>query len=360
MQVELEIKNYRCFEGTKPARIIIQPGFTALVGVNNSGKSSLLRFFYEFRQLFRQLASPGNIEAALQGNPQGFSPPIHDLNSLFCDFNDRDIEIQFRFGKDSVVESSAPPVPNQVVITVQRGTGNWRATLHIGGRPTNFGNLSVQMRETVLHVDGNLKVELSPMFEVCRDLSETMYVGAFRHTIQVGSAPGGYYDIQIGQAMISAWRQWKTGSTRSHNEAAIKLTNDIKQIFEFDSLANNPSPEDRNLQVFVNERSSTLPELGSGLTQFFLVLANAAMKHPSYILIDEPELNLHPSLQLDFLTTLASYASKGVLFSTHSIGLARAAGNKVYSVHKEPGGPSEGQVIRHTVTVRVSREIAFL
>ena len=68
-------------------------------------------------------------------------------------------------------------------------------------------------------------------------------------------------------------------------------------------------------------------ELGSGLVQFILVFSNAAMRNPraAYILLDEPELSLHPSLQLDFLTALGSFASEGVIFATHSIGLARAS-----------------------------------
>jgi energy-coupling factor transporter ATP-binding protein EcfA2 len=84
----------------------------------------------------------------------------------------------------------------------------------------------------------------------------------------------------------------------------------------------------------IDGKSYKQSEIGSGLIQFVLVLANAAMRSPSYILIDEPELNLHPSLQVDFLTTLASYAEYGVLFATHNLGLARAVSDRVYSVRK--------------------------
>jgi AAA15 family ATPase/GTPase len=52
---DITIKNYRCFHESDPLRIRIQPGFTALLGANNSGKSALLRFFYEFRNLFESL-----------------------------------------------------------------------------------------------------------------------------------------------------------------------------------------------------------------------------------------------------------------------------------------------------------------
>lgn len=48
-------------------------------------------------------------------------------------------------------------------------------------------------------------------------------------------------------------------------------------------------------------------------------------------------MNLHPALQIDFLTTLASYAPLGVIFATHSFGLARTAGDWVYSVTPADG-----------------------
>ncbi len=103
----------------------------------------------------------------------------------------------------------------------------------------------------------------------------------------------------------------------------------------------NPSPADDTLQVFIDGRSYRIHEVGSGLAQFVIVLANAAIKRPTFILIDEPELSLHPSLQLDFLTTLTSYASDGVMFSTHNMGLARAASDRVYALRRESQGHSE-------------------
>ena len=67
-------------------------------------------------------------------------------------------------------------------------------------------------------------------------------------------------------------------------------------------------------------------------------MANLLVEKPVYILIDEPELNLHPMLQIDFLTTLGKYASKGVLFATHNIGLARVSAEYIYTVRKSVEG----------------------
>lgn len=61
------------------------------------------------------------------------------------------------------------------------------------------------------------------------------------------------------------------------------------------------------------------------------------MHRPAFILIDEPEMNLHPALQLDFLTTLGSYATDGVVFATHHLGLARSASERIYALSRVDG-----------------------
>src|SRR5262249_9844386 len=70
------------------------------------------------------------------------------------------------------------------------------------------------------------------------------------------------------------------------------------------------------------------------------VLLNVLVRRPSFLFIDEPELNLHASLQLDFLQTLARYTDYGVLFATHSMGLARTAADTIYTLTKPVGGAS--------------------
>lgn len=53
------------------------------------------------------------------------------------------------------------------------------------------------------------------------------------------------------------------------------------------------------------------------------------------ILIDEPELNLHPALQQRFIEQLSEFSPNGMIFATHSLGLARSCADKIYSFKKQ-------------------------
>jgi ABC-type cobalamin/Fe3+-siderophores transport system ATPase subunit len=328
MTFELTIKNYRCFSEANPASISFGDGFTAVIGSNNSGKSSLLRFFYEFRGLFMRLSDPAWFPISLGGTPSGFNlaPSVLDTEELFHNQNDRDITIEVVVAKI------------RLLIRVVRSSNTCRCELQINGQ--NIAGNSVKIQDGKLVVGGSVCADSKQYFDACNHLTNTLYIGPFRNAINVGSK-NDYFDIQVGQAFIQQWREVKTGNSVKQNEAANRLTQDIKRIFQFSDFEINPSSDDQTLQLFIDGKSFKLPTVGAGLTQFIMVLANAAVKRPSLILIDEPELNLHPSLQIDFLTTLASYSRNGnIVFATHSIGLARASAKRIYSLRKIATGKS--------------------
>ena len=338
MNIEITLKNYRCFPDSKPVRISLRPGLSAYIGVNHVGKSTLLRFFYEFRGLFRVLTDPVQLTQALTG-VRAFdkADSVLDLHEVFCNLNDRGIEIEFHMqGNDPHSEPSDPPAVKRVVIKVPRGTNQCSATAYLSDRAES----QLDFQGISLDADGVLKREgipvatLSLLNAMFSSLSECLYIGAFRNAINVGTNLK-YFDIQVGQSFIESWRELKTGDRKSLNEIAHKLELEIGRIFGFTDLQINPSTNNQTLQLFIGEKSYRLSEVGSGIAQFIIVLISAAVRRPSFILIDEPELSLHASLQLDFLTALTSYASEGTLFATHSMGLARAGGDWIYSIVRD-------------------------
>jgi ABC-type branched-subunit amino acid transport system ATPase component len=357
--MKITLKNYRCFPDSRAAQFEIKPGFTALIGTNNSGKSSLLKFFHEFRQLFQFMSGfSGNFQAALPPNGlTGCQPSsIFDVAEIFTNTNTRDLTIAFELPVDGNL-SQVGPIPSRIVATFLNRTINFRAQIMADRGEFNRSQHTVDGSLIRLSPAGEILADVDPYFVEFRALSEALYIGPFRNAINVGTNTN-YFDIQVGVSFIGRWRSLKTGNDKRSNELIMKITDDIARIFDFKQLQIDASEDGQTLQVFINGKSYKLPEIGSGLAQFILVLGNAAIRQPSYILIDEPELNLHPSLMLDFLTTLGSYAKYGVIFGTHNLGLARAAADRIYSLRKV--GDGETQLTDYEKTPRLSEFLGEL
>jgi hypothetical protein len=263
------------------------------------------------------------MSTAYLGNGAAISiKSIFDVAEIFNSNNNRDLTLDFDVTDQDLL--SGAPVPSRMQVRIANRTNNgtvkvWPAVPEEMRGQLVSGETSIRYR-----AGQNPFAELAPFLAEFRNLSEAIYIGPFRNAINVGTNED-YFDMQVGASFIGRWRTLKTGNNKRANELTMKVTDDIARIFEFDRLQIDASEDGQTLQIYINGKSFKLPELGSGLAQFIIVLANAAIRQPSYVLIDEPELNLHPSLMLDFLTTLGSYARCGVVFCTHNIGLARAA-----------------------------------
>lgn len=341
MQIDLTIKNYRSFPLNKPARLSLRKDITGFVGINNAGKSSLLRFFYDFRRLFWTLSRPGpDIIAALKdaAEPLQFSDSVADPEELFHNGNRHDLEIHIPF----LVPESTEAVGGEyrMEVTLLREDLRWRARIISPAGPLDMNESNISFRgdkHTRLFVAAKSETDLSDLFKRCDALHESMYIGPFRNILNIDPQRD-YFDIKVGQAFIRAWKKLKAGNKKQDNRLAIEVETAIRRLFGYGELRIDAADDDSTLQVYIDGHIYRLPELGAGIAQFIVVLANAAINRPSYILIDEPELNLHPSLQLDFLTTLASFARESTLFATHSLGLARTGADRPFSVRKLEGG----------------------
>ena len=340
MDVEITVKNYRCFADERPATFALRSnGFTGFVGVNNSGKSSLLKMFFELRDVFGHLSNPKDVIRKVRAQTESafsIKQPISDKNEIFHNGNDRDITLGIK---------TKPPLDadyksvTELHVTIPRNENTYKSDFP-EFRDGELLDDSIS-RGLSIHVQREGKqpswYSLEPLCQAMAVLSQAMYIGAFRNAINVGTNEN-YFDIQIGQSFIQRWRAYKTGSVIDQNLAAIRLQADIKRIFRFESLEINPTPDDKSLHLIIDGKPFKLAEVGGGIAQFIVVLANVAVNKPSFVLIDEPELNLHPTLQTDFLTTLASLAREGgVAFSTHNYGLARAMADRIYSVRMNDG-----------------------
>ena len=335
--IKITLKNYRCFKADSPARIEVRRGFTAFVGPNNAGKSTLLRFFYELRYVWMalintqqivNLISSDAIDISFQGTEDpteiffGRENDSHHLN-IDCDFpviNENQISrVRLSFARNQATKMKAVFYLGQQYAQITKIRSEGGNTFSARTDPTN-----------------DQIIDILPFIETMQVLNESIYVAAFRNAIHVGS--GSLYDLPIGTAFIDVWDNWKAGADRAAQQKIQAITDELAKIFGFTHLEINKSRDGNTLQVVADKNPQRLREFGSGFSQFLIVFAQVAIMRPSFLLIDEPELNLHPSLQVRFLTALANYTKCGVIFATHSIGLARTVTPHIYSICRQKDG----------------------
>lgn len=364
MLEKIVIRHYRCFD---IAEIDFSEQSTiAFVGVNNSGKSTLLKFFYECRHLFALLGSAtGNLVRAALGRIQetrlfedqerfDFSTP----SAIFSTLSHQPISIDLHLGCPApytwLTEEHPAPLPARrclypkvVRLTIAyphhpHDLLKWSLTIlklsHGRYDPALVEAPRLYEERYLLYQEDSV-VDLSSLQRTCFHLSNTLYIGAFRNILNVATPKTRYYDLEVGAGLIKAWQDlWNSGP---ENQKILKnVTNAIAETFRLQNLAIEVDPSQDNLIVNLNGLRYRLSEEGAGLSQFIVILTNVAVSQASYILIDEPELNLHPTLQRKLINELELYAAKGVLFCSHSIGLARAEAHVVYWVSQNTNGVS--------------------
>lgn len=346
---KVTLRNYRCFDWDNPMVLEFGDEFVALIGPNNSGKSSALRAIYELRHLFLQIFAAFNAnngfrfntvfqfvsdpaELANDGDPSRFQIsvdlPVQNPTASVDYFVVRQIAVEYRTTEGVVV-----PIR---VVAEHRQRGELVRDEQTIREVTSFSD------EFLVNYPNEGVANFRDIFAFCADIANSRYFPAFRNAINEGAAT--YYDIPVGTALVATWNSWKAGNSRAQKLAIAKVEQEIASLLGFSSLQINADQSDKTLDVIINNRPHKLYEVGAGVAQLIITLAAALVSKPPYILIDEPELNLHPSLQLQFLSTLASYAQRGVIYATHSVGLARSTTSRIYCISKQPDGPARVQI----------------
>ncbi len=182
---------------------------------------------------------------------------------------------------------------------------------------------------------GNLLPRDSHIIRDLDALSRMFYVGPFR-PFQTHGSSGKSYDVIFGEPFFQKCRELYEGKSVQGLELLNSVGQDVAAVFGLDEFCyETGSQGDAGFRV--NGDWMPTGELGSGVGQCFLIFLQAALAKPSFILVDEPEAHLHPSVQTDFVTQLAGYAQYGLLTSTHHTGLAQSISDHLYQVSRLKG-----------------------
>lgn len=313
------LSHYRCFHDTSPVSLLLESGkTTALVGKNNAGKSALMRFFYELKSALENYPSgswvemaPGVIQTRTASDPVlGTRYGLSDLLDLYPD---RDSSKSVRFSFES------PGV---------------RCEFEISKPSAHHAHGLVK----TLTVDPEV---LDQTAEIVSQFQNTLYFGAHRNLVNEGAGGSGYFDLSVGTAFTSEWDYLKNGNDSQNAASALRAERLIAELLEWPSLSINASSDKK--QIFLTRdgiNRFAISELGAGISELIICIVTSAIKKPSWIFIDEPESHLHPALQMKFLEALTLLASHGVIFTTHSIGLARTCADSIFVIEQDAMGRS--------------------
>lgn len=211
----LTLKNYRCFAADEPVVIEIRSGFTALVGPNNSGKSSVLKFFHELRQIWQKFNNINQeVLTALKGGLVGITyRDVIDPHELFCDTNVEDLEFRLELLDIDPKDSNTPVIRGVQGVLKRNQPNNWTFDFLQGQKlkkivipPASYNRLQAVGKNKIGQLiikTSDVSFDFSDFCDVMDQLSNILFVPAFRNVINEGS--GEYYGMLVGSSFVNAW-----------------------------------------------------------------------------------------------------------------------------------------------------------
>jgi ABC-type Mn2+/Zn2+ transport system ATPase subunit len=349
MNLELTVKNYRCFSEAQPARLKLNRGVTALIGGNNSGKSTLLRLFHEFQPLFEKLSH--DVDTVSDLFTRGLSLPplkaVRDPWKIFHRDSHGDLVISVRIARADGFDETAVSGPDETHLAIAR------KNFHCHARVAADRDAAAARHATAGTAPVDNLVFLEKWRKVFQSLSRSLYIGPFR----------GLEDVWLADDGTAARAAFRDQTRRLvAGGGAGRVCGEIKTLFHFHDFDFRPAAGDapagdrQRLEFFINGAPVPVEELGSGLGQTLMILLRAQLARPDYIFIDEPEAHLHASLQADFITTLSGFARAAMVFASHNIGLTKIAGDRTYRIRRD-ASTGASIISKFTPDIRLSEMV---
>ena len=303
MALKMEIRGYRNIPYRSPLEFEIANDICFFVGLNNAGKTNILKLFVELRPVIHEVC-----EGTLQG--------VVKLGVPF----------------DAMVHQGS--LEREVSIVVSKDEKSMEVTLTPMKHEPPADHCNMAVGFTGFQDDRDRHGFLG----LLRDLFiRSMYVPPFRYAT-VNTATAQHRDIYVGGGLIKTFDEWTAGHDVIKRRKIRAFVDELRGLFGFKSFGIHASTDRTQLLVNTDDGTFRLDELGDGIGHFIVTLSNVLFKNPTYVMIDEPESGLHPRMQQTFVRALAAKTQHGLLATSHSIGLARSVGDRIYTLQKDDAG----------------------
>jgi predicted ATPase len=345
MRWHIKVANYRCFNEGNPFFIDLSKKVTSLIGPNNVGKTACLKIFWELGQTISS-----SIGVLLSDNSAGQRVHFGVLgrilttpSSMFNQYNDRPIIFEMQYKKDTDLENQIEAdsvLPIRYKIFLDRNSSQFYTELHHNGNfiITDRQNFEVfQSGESMVLRKKDKTVAY--YYDVIHSigLSNPTFIPSLRAVGNVNLLE--QFELQLGNTAIGVWNHNKRADDAQQRIYCAKIEEELASIFRFRNVDIYTNNSDTDFIVRINNgKSFLMREMGHGFSHFFSILMNIMNRGNHLVLIDEPEMGLHPRLQIDLMNSISKFSRGPIVVATHSMGLALSTSDQVISI-----GQAEGQ-----------------
>lgn len=342
----LAFSGYRSF-AHEPQRLLFPTPVTVLAGVNNSGKSNVLRYV---QHVLPQLRSTRNAQMPKQGPtldvldiptgyrnrtdhvvsiPLTFTPlPAQELDEVFRrghqDLDRIQRAVMTLLASDGVVwaefivaSDGLNPTPNQVEAGVHAA---------VAARGTNFAQQAFERGAVRALGGGTASMEyvvsavLASMHQFAT-IPPVTTVSASRRVEINTEFDDDPHDWMSGRGLVKRLAELQNPVSQQWPESRAKwdAINEFVQHVLDDPDARLNIPHDvSTIQIETPRRVLPLANLGSGIEQVIVLAAAATIQSETLVCMEEPESNLHPVLQQKVVRYLTEQTTNQYLIATHS------------------------------------------
>lgn len=309
------IKNFRSFDENGIFLNEIKK-INIFIGKNNSGKSTLLRFFKYFSQYSEDLSNfPHTIEEEHRRNGNEISITLmlthkelgfselsdkytnQKLNSVLpdpfrCDYF-------FRSRRIKIDEHILKKIDINILIKMQK----------------KYSSAVVDTLVSVI-----IENITDYIIENCsNNFSNVIYIPHFRVVNKNDSKSNDLFEID-GSNIISKMFEMQNPiiGEEYKKEQFKKIQRFVRDLLKVDNLEIEiPHTKDN---IFINMHNNRLPLefYGTGIHQLVILCSALVMNDNKVVCIEEPEIHLHPELQRKFLDFLIDETNNIYFISTHS------------------------------------------
>jgi len=160
---------------------------------------------------------------------------VLDNHEIFSNLNNNAVEFSIKFVADDQGRGLIDGHQVEYLFVANRNM-QVLTSVNIDGEPLRKPENKIAYTNNHISINGKSVASLQTISETFLSLSNSLYIGPFRNTINAGTKTD-YLDIQIGQSFITQFRELKTGSSKKSNTDISRLTEDIRKVFQFAALA---------------------------------------------------------------------------------------------------------------------------